>query len=124
MRSGIVSIGLAALFLAAGCVSSGSGGHYDESLANAATAAHPPLGPGALVSQPPPAPLVEKKSPQPTPEHVWIDGWWGWSREDQYAWRPGHWEIPRSPQTRWVAPVWTKEDGGWRFTPGEWRWEK
>ena len=57
---------------------------------------------GVVVSGPPPAPVREELPPQPTPQSVWVPGYWHWTGM-QYAWIPGHWDSP-PPGSRTTSP--------------------
>jgi WXXGXW repeat (2 copies) len=72
-----------------------------------------------VVTQAPPAAQAEVVLAQPTPNHVWIAGYWTW-RDNQYEWMAGHWELPPSPNATWVAPRWEPENGAYRFYEGYW----
>ena len=79
---------------------------------------------GVVVSGPPPAPLVEERPPQPTPNAngtasaAWVAGYWHWTGM-QYAWIPGHWEAA-PPGASWAAPRYTQADGAYFYEPGGW----
>jgi hypothetical protein len=39
-----------------------------------------------------PAVIVETRPPRPSPEHVWVQGHWGWHDERHgWSWNPGMW---------------------------------
>src|ERR1035438_4058566 len=48
-----------------------------------------------IVTQAPPAMQQEVVLAQPSPQYVWIRGFWTW-RDNQYQWMAGHWELPPS----------------------------
>ena len=53
---------------------------------------------------PPPPPPTEYVGAQPTPNSMWIAGYYSWNGQS-YQWMPGHWEIPL-PATRCMcAPI-------------------
>ncbi len=68
----------------------------------------------------PPAPKQETPSAQPSPENVWISGYWGVSGNER-TWVAGHWENPPRPGAVWVAPRWERRGDGYAFIEGSWR---
>ena len=73
-----------------------------------------------IVMQAPPAPQQEVVLAQPTSDHKWVPGYWTW-RNSRYEWMAGHWELPPSSGSVWVAPRWEHtSDGGYRFYEGYW----
>jgi hypothetical protein len=70
----------------------------------------------------PPAPRDEVVGSPPSPDYVWVGGYWNWVG-DRHEWVPGHWSLPR-PGHHWVAPQWTRQGDGWRFKPGHWERER
>jgi len=77
----------------------------------------PPL---VVVNQAPPAPLQETQSPQPSQQHVWINGYWAW-RANQQQWIPGHWEMPPRPGATWVPARWEPRGSEYVFVDGYWQ---
>ena len=74
-----------------------------------------------IVTQAPPAPQQEVVLAQPSSEHKWVPGYWTW-RNERYEWMAGHWEIPPSQSSVWVAPRWERRsDGSYRFYEGYWQ---
>jgi hypothetical protein len=67
----------------------------------------------------PPPPQVEVIPVAPSPNHIWIGGYWGW-RNGAHFWYPGRYEL-RRPGMMWQSPSWVRWGGGWRHTPGYWR---
>ena len=56
---------------------------------------------------------------QPTPQHVWLAGFWTW-RNDRYEWMAGHWELPPNSGSVWVSPRWEQQGNAYRFYEGYW----
>lgn len=75
-----------------------------------------------VVRQPPPPPRQEIIVTAPTPQYVWVAGYWGWN--NGWVWVPGHWELP--PQrlaqrvTTWVPGQWVQRGLDWIWQPGHW----
>jgi hypothetical protein len=70
-----------------------------------------------IVTQAPPTPQPEAVVARPSPEHIWIPGYWTW-QNNRYEWMAGHWELPPTPGAVWVAPRWETENVGYRFYEG------
>lgn len=73
-----------------------------------------------IVTQAPPALQQEVVLAQPSPDYIWIPGYWTW-QNNRYEWTPGHWELPPSNAVAWVPPRWEREGYGYRFYEGYWR---
>ncbi len=75
-----------------------------------------------FIAQPPPPPrrevIVERE--RPSPDHIWIRGYWVW-REGRHAWIEGHWEHPPHPHAVWIEPRWERRPEGYVFIEGCWR---
>jgi hypothetical protein len=77
-----------------------------------------------VVQQAPPPFLVETPPPMPGQGYVWIGGYQHWNGR-QYEWHRGEWTRPPHEHAVWVAPRYEKHDqGGYRYTPGQWRDEQ
>ena len=72
-----------------------------------------------VVTQAPPVPQVDVVIAQPSPNDVWLAGYWTW-RDNQYEWMAGHWELPPSSSSVWTAPRWEQEGNAYRFHEGYW----
>jgi hypothetical protein len=73
-----------------------------------------------VVTQAPPAVQQEVVLAQPSSDHKWIPGYWTW-RNNRYEWMAGHWELPPSSNSVWVAPRWERRsDGSYQFYEGYW----
>jgi hypothetical protein len=68
----------------------------------------------------PPRVLVERRSPPPSRNHVWIAGYQRWDGH-AYVWTAGRWEQPPRPGQRWVAHRWVHRRDGWVMVEGHWR---
>lgn len=68
----------------------------------------------------PPAVRVEHRGARPSKEHVWVGGYHKWDGK-AYAWEGGKWEKPPQAHAVWVAPKYTHEKDGYRFSEGHWR---
>jgi hypothetical protein len=72
-----------------------------------------------VVTQAPPVPQVDVVIARPSPNHVWLAGYWTW-RDNQYEWMAGHWELPPGSNSVWIAPRWEQEGNAYRFHEGYW----
>lgn len=72
-----------------------------------------------VVTQAPPALQQEIVLAQPTPQHVWLAGYWTW-RDSRYEWMAGRWELPPSSGSVWVAPRWEQQGNAYKFYEGYW----
>jgi hypothetical protein len=86
---------------------------------NTAYATAPAAVSTIVVTQAPPAPEQEAALAQPSPQHVWLAGYWTW-HHDQYQWMAGHWELPPNSNSVWVAPRWEQQGNAYRFYEGYW----
>ena len=73
-----------------------------------------------IVQQAPPAVIVEQRSPPPSGEYVWVDGYWLWNG-NQYVWHVGYWDRPPRAGFIWIAPTYERHEQGFRITLGQWR---
>jgi WXXGXW repeat (2 copies) len=74
---------------------------------------------GVVVSGPPPPAVREERPTAPSPQSVWVVGYWHWTGM-QYAWIPGHWDAP-PPGAVWNAPVYSARDGKYFYETGGWK---
>lgn len=73
-----------------------------------------------IVTQAPPVLQQEVVLAQPSSDHKWVPGYWTW-RNNRYEWMAGHWELPPSSNSVWVAPRWEhRSDGSYQFYEGYW----
>jgi hypothetical protein len=77
-------------------------------------------GPGeVVVSDAPPAPIVETAIPAPDPGFVWVGGVWVW--QGGWVWNPGHWARPPHPGAIWFEPHYVRRGGRHVWVRGYWR---
>jgi hypothetical protein len=74
---------------------------------------------GVRIGPPPPPRVVYVVPAQPTPEFVWIDGYW-YVVKNRYRWHEGYWTRPPYPGAYWVAP---RHDGR-AFFLGYWEGDR
>jgi hypothetical protein len=67
----------------------------------------------------PPVARIEVRPMQPTRNHFWMEGHWGWNGAS-HIWTPGRWEVQRVGHV-WIGPRWSHRGGYWHFVPGHWR---
>jgi hypothetical protein len=72
------------------------------------------------VYDPPPPPMVEVVGVAPSPDHIWIGGYWGWDGHRR-SWIRGHYELPPHGRHTWVAARWDHRGGNYVFVRGYWR---
>ena len=80
--------------------------------------AAPASAPVVVATVAPPPPQNEPIPPAPSPDAVWIPGYWNWSN-GQYMWTPGRYEAGRVGY-RWVPQRWENVGGQWHMTGGAW----
>jgi WXXGXW repeat (2 copies) len=78
----------------------------------------PPAGVNIVVEEPPP-PRHEVMVARPSPDHVWIGGYWRW-HDGHHVWVEGHWQRPPHPGAVWVEPRWEHREHGYVFVEGFW----
>ncbi|HWA85350.1 MAG TPA: hypothetical protein VG710_03945 [Opitutus sp.] len=70
---------------------------------------------------PPPPPPSEMTGPAPTPDSVWIQGYWALDDHGGYYWIRGHWVIPPSREyTVYHPPHWRHRGGTYIYVRGYW----
>lgn len=86
-----------------------------------APAAHAQLSFDVRIGTPPPAPRAYRVPPQPSPDYVWIEGYW-YPEDGQYRWHNGYWSRPPYPDAYWVAPYYQSGQyytGHWEGSRGD-----
>jgi len=74
-----------------------------------------------VIKEAPPAPRVEViPGPAPSPNHVWIGGYWFWNGK-AFVWIAGGWHPRPRPGAVWVEGRWEKRGEGWVWIGGKWR---
>jgi hypothetical protein len=69
----------------------------------------------------PPRAVIERRSPRPSRNHVWVNGYQRWDG-NAYSWNQGRWEQPPRPRARWVQHRYTRQrGGGYVYVQGHWR---
>ena len=81
--------------------------------------ASPVMEDGTVVSDAPPAPIVEDVPTAPYPDYVWIGGFWGW--RGGWYWNAGHYAPRPYRGAAWVSGGWIRGGGGWAWRGGRWR---
>ena len=66
----------------------------------------------------PPPPIVEVRPAAPSPNHVWIPGYWHWNGS-RHVWVGGRWSAPRAGM-RWEPDHWEHHGNVYRRVPGRW----
>ncbi len=74
----------------------------------------------AVVRTRPPAARYEIRTVAPSPDSVWIDGYWQFQRGD-WVWIAGHWGRRPAAGAEWVPGHWIETRKGWEWIPGHWR---
>ena len=107
---------LAGAFLASGCV-------YHERVVyrqpNGQVVTTQTVGTEVVVTEAPPAPMVETITLSPGPNFVWVRGAWLW--QGRWVWQTGHWVRPPRPGAVWVEHRYENRSGVHVFIRGGWR---
>ncbi|HVS52737.1 MAG TPA: glycine zipper domain-containing protein [Opitutaceae bacterium] len=78
-----------------------------------------------VVQQPPPPPPPPRREvvvARPAREAVWVEGYYAYTgRGNEYAWVPGHWEVPPPRAHAYVRPRWERRDNGYVYVRGYWQ---
>ena len=73
-----------------------------------------------VIVQAPPPPRHEHRGYRPSPDYIWVDGYWAWHGHN-HEWVAGRWEMPPHGRHYWVAPRWEQHGGSYVFIEGSWR---
>jgi hypothetical protein len=76
---------------------------------------------GLAIGQPrvaPPPQRVEAPTLQPSPNHVWVPGYWKWAGVN-YEWIEGRW-VKAKKNRVWVPGTWEQVGARWVWKPGKW----
>lgn len=76
---------------------------------------------GELVQVVIPIPTRRAESPsaKPSPDHVWVSGYWD-RTSGEWRWIGGSWQVPPFEGAKWIRGHWTREARGWRWAKGYW----
>ncbi|HXN36167.1 MAG TPA: hypothetical protein VN877_08340 [Opitutaceae bacterium] len=74
---------------------------------------------GMVVADEPPAPIVEYVPACPSPEFVWVGGFWGWN--GGWYWNAGRYAHAPFRGAAWVSGGWARGGRGWAWHGGRWR---
>jgi hypothetical protein len=73
----------------------------------------------ASTEAPPSQPIDDECPEQPSPDHVWVTGYWWWTNRT-YRWVPGYWAIPPHANYVYVSGHWRYKDNRWIYVRGGW----
>ena len=68
---------------------------------------------------PPCRPMDDERPEQPSPDHVWVTGYWWWTNRT-YVWVPGYWALPPRPGYVYVSGYWKYIGNRWGYVRGGW----
>ena len=71
---------------------------------------------GIMIGPPPPPYVVHVLPPSPSPEFVWVAGYW-YPGKKHYKWHEGYWTRPPYAGARWMSPHYDGE----RYFAGYWK---
>jgi hypothetical protein len=69
---------------------------------------------------PPPPPPQEVVYAQPSPDAIWVSGYYLWN-DNSYVWVAGHWEIPPPGYRHFHPAHWEYRGGNYIYIRGYWR---
>jgi hypothetical protein len=73
-----------------------------------------------IVNAAPPAQRPDVVLAQPSPDYVWLVGYWTWHNDNGYRWVAGHWELPPRTGSVWVAPHCEQQGNAYKYYEGYW----
>jgi len=73
-----------------------------------------------IVNAAPPVLRPDVVLAQPSPDYVWLTGYWTWHDNNGYRWVAGHWELPPRPGSMWVAPRCEQQGNAYKYYEGYW----
>lgn len=73
-----------------------------------------------IVREQPPARREEPRPAPPSPDRVWVDGYWNWTGQE-YTWVGGTWAVPPHAHAVWEGPRYERHEHGFRIILGGWR---
>jgi hypothetical protein len=68
---------------------------------------------------PPCQPMDDDPPEQPSPDHVWVTGYWWWKNRT-YMWVPGYWALPPQKNYVYVSGYWGYRGNRWVYVRGGW----
>ena len=98
-------------------------GYWDSTPPVAVTPAPAPVpsAPTEIVVTAPPPPLQrEVVYERPSPNHVWISGYWGWHL-GKHVWVSGRWSTRPRANVVWVSPRWELRGNRYVLIDGYWQ---
>jgi len=101
---------MAASFVAGGCVSHRTVVVRERTV---------PATREVVVATEPPPPQQEIVGVAPTPEHIWVSGYWT-NHDGRWVWKKGRWERRPHRESVWIAGHWDRTSVGWVWRPGHW----
>ena len=73
------------------------------------------------IPQGPPEPLIEVRPAPPSPVHVWVGGYYGYSNNN-YVWNRGFYQVPPSGRREWNEGRYERNQRGrYTYRLGHWR---
>jgi len=86
----------------------------------AATVVIPTVTVTTVAPMAPPAPQVEVIPVAPSPDYVWVSGYWGWTG-GAWVWIRGGWVVRPAVSAVWVNGYWARHGRTYIWVGGHWR---